>query len=275
MPPRWVTAIIVVFWLGATFWLVYRETTSGTRAGEAPPFVIDLTDEVSANTIAWTVVQNGERVGTGLSSVGRRPDRIFEFKSEFRFHDLNILKIVKFHKLASMYRVTADGHFRSLTAEVFLENSADPTLVISGRLEHGFVVPKVAARVGQHLIAVPFQQKIKVDEHGSILNPMHLVNKINGLREGQTWTIPLMDPLAGNFTGPTIRELEAKVLRDRLYWDKQDVACFRIDYREPGKQIAKARTWVRCRDGLVLQQEAQHLEREIVLIREKTLPRRP
>ena len=42
---------------------------------------------------------------------------------------------------------------------------------------------------------------------------------------------------------------------DTLKWDKKEVVCNVIEYRELGKEVA-ARTWVRKSDGLVLQQEA-------------------
>ena len=66
----------------------------------------------------------------------------------------------------------------------------------------------------------------------------------------------------------TVPMLEAEVIVDALPWHGQDapVTCYRIDYHEPGKKVT-ARTWVRRRDGLVLQQEAEHQGRRIILQR--------
>src|SRR5207253_2067046 len=57
MPPRWMTWAIVAFWLATTTWLVVREVAPRWRAGEPPPYTIDLTDEVSRQDIHWIVVQ--------------------------------------------------------------------------------------------------------------------------------------------------------------------------------------------------------------------------
>src|SRR5262245_32918639 len=121
MPPRWLTALIVAFWLGTTGWLVYRQVVDRVHSGEPPPFAIDLTDEVSANTIAWNVLQKGERIGMGRSWVRRRPDRTFEFRSEFRFHELSVMQTLRFKKMTSMYQVNSDGHFLALAAEVYFD----------------------------------------------------------------------------------------------------------------------------------------------------------
>lgn len=270
MPPRWLTALIVAFWLGTTGWLVYREVVDRVHSGEPPRFAIDLTDEVSSNTISWNVLQKGERIGMGRSWVHRRRDRTFVFRSEFRFHELSLLKVLKFKKMTSMYRVNSDGHFLALGAEVYLESSpfGIDMVEITGELLDGFVAPRVKLHTGDKFIEHNFKERIKVPERSSVLNPMHLVNKIHGLYEGQTWHIPLLEPLSVQLPGQGIRELKAEVSRDRLVWQEEDTSCFRIDYGEPGKR-AKARTWVRASDGLVLQQEAAHEGWEIVLEREK------
>ena len=51
-----------------------------------------------------------------------------------------------------------------------------------------------------------------------------------------------------------------------MTWGKKEVACLVIEYREPGKDVS-ARTWVRKSDGLVLQQEANHLGFAMILQR--------
>lgn len=268
MPARWVTLAIVAFWLGTTGWLIYRETVAQTRAGEPPSFTIDLTDEVSANTISWAVLDNEEKVGLGRSWVRRRADRTFELRSEFRLHDLNVLKALQFRKLKTMYRVDSAGHFRGMEAEVYLHHEVEPAITITGNLENDFFHPQVKARIAGKDFYLPLADRVRVPPHGSILNPMHLVNRIVGLREGQTWTIPLLDPLASRLPGQGIPRLEAEVDKARLPWHDEVPLCFRIDYREPGKKVT-ARTWVRTADGLVLQQEARHQGRYVVLQREK------
>ena len=69
----------------------------------------------------------------------------------------------------------------------------------------------------------------------------------------------------------TAGRTEAEVAAETLSWRNQEVPCFRIDYREPGKRVT-ARTWVRRQDGLVLRQEAEHLGKELILERDRQAP---
>jgi hypothetical protein len=118
---------------------------------------------------------------------------------------------------------------------------------------------------------------------GTVLNTMQPVNRILGLYEGKTWRIPWIDPLEAvlaSFPGlqqlsgpPRTHYLDAVVRADTLRWDNRDEDCWRIDYAEPGRKDS-ARTWVRRRDGLVLQQEARHDHLEMVLRRDPDRQRR-
>jgi hypothetical protein len=81
----------------------------------------------------------------------------------------------------------------------------------------------------------------------------------------------MLDPLGsaklpGAKAGQTMQSLIAEVKTGDLTWDKKKIACFVIEYAEPGKEPV-ARTWVRRSDGLVLQQEASHMGIDLVLER--------
>jgi hypothetical protein len=118
---------------------------------------------------------------------------------------------------------------------------------------------------------------VPVSAFGSVLNPMHPVNKLPGLREGQRWRIPKVDPmafaagtllanLAGDGGAPQF--LEAEVRTDTLNWNGLPSDCFLIEYREAGEKVT-ARTWVRRSDSLVLQQLAREPAMELVLVRQR------
>jgi hypothetical protein len=283
MPPRWMTWAVIVFWLATTGWMVYRETMPRLKAGEPPPFTIDLTDEVGANTISWTVLFQGEKVGLGHSSVIRLRDRTFQLHSEFRFTDdkkaaRNRLfsDVIGFNRMASMYRVNSQGELLALRSEIRVKDSI---VKIVGKVKDGFLVPRVTVGVLGLLekdMELPITQNVSLAHQGSIINPMHLINKISGLRDGQKWTIRILDakamikplgPLGGS-GALSVPYLEAEVSSDFLTWQDQEVPCFKIEYRQPGRRVT-ARTWVRRRDGTVLQQEAVHQDMEIVLQRDK------
>src|SRR4051794_32793685 len=64
MPPRWLSLVIVAFWMGTTGWLLWRDVWPMWRPGEPPAYTIDLTAEVhrAKPHIRWTVAQNDRYV---------------------------------------------------------------------------------------------------------------------------------------------------------------------------------------------------------------------
>jgi hypothetical protein len=267
MPPRWITATIIGFWLATTGWMLYHEASLRYRSGEPPPFGIDLTDEVDADTITWIVFEKGERVGMGKSIVHRRGDRTFKLSSDFHF-DKETLKFISFGKVTSEARVTAEGELLALKAEVEVElgllGAGKIKATVTGKVQNHYLTPEVKVESDKGEIKLPLSLKVKVP--GNVLNPMLLVNKYRGVRAGQSWPVPLLDPT--NFRDLSIPFVNAEVHEASLAWHGADVPCFRIDYREPGKKVT-ARTWVRQTDGLVLQQQAEHSGRELILQRDK------
>jgi hypothetical protein len=264
MPPRWITVTIIGFWLATTGWMLYQEVSLRYHAGEPPPFGIDLTDEVGANTITWSLLEKGERVGIGKSYVRRRGDRTFQLYSDFRFTES--LRFLSFKKVTSITHVTADGKLLGMSAEVEAEPPfvGEITARVQGQVDNGFLRPQVEVESAKGKIRLPLNEKVKVP--GNVLNPMLLVNKYQGIRAGLSWRVPLLNPTS--FNNLTIPFLDAEVSAATLAWHRKEVPCFRIDYREPGKKVT-ARTWVRQKDGLVLQQQAEHNGRQLILERDK------
>jgi hypothetical protein len=266
MPPRWLTLFILAFWAATTGWMVYREVLPRLRANDPPPFAIELTDEVNGPAIIWVVLENGKDIGSGASMVRRMPDRTFRLYSEFAFKDVNLIPTLKFRKLTSMYRVTAEGALREFeaTAQSPIGIGQDISIHVSGEVEDGFLSPQI------EVSGFPKVKGAKVQVPVNVLNPMHLLNKLRGVHEGQSWVIPLLDPVSANLPGqpaPEMPLVEGTVVADVLTWHAEEVPCFKIEYRPVGANRIVARTWVRQHDGLVLQQEAHHQGMQLVLQR--------
>jgi hypothetical protein len=123
-------------------------------------------------------------------------------------------------------------------------------------------------------VPLPKLNPVPVAAHGNVLNPLHPLNRLRGLRAGQHWVQPMVDPLllavsssvSSLLTPPAVGQLDADVEPTVLRWNDVEVLCWRIDYRERTAKVA-ARTWVRREDGLVLQQEASHAGMELILQR--------
>ena len=276
MPPRWLTWAIIAFWLGMTGWLAYQQYSLRLRAGEPPPFTIDLTDEVGANEISWNMLLDGKKQGQAYSSIKpRRSDSTFDLKSWFRVNDVQLAKSL--FKVISRYRINQKGELIEFEVNIVVEQGLNQEILtggtISGKVTEGKSRPEAwmflfgkKFKVDLSVLGLP--SEIKVSRN--FLNPMHLLNKVGGLHEGHEWPIQLME-IAG-LTSVSLPVLIAKVRADTLSWNGQDVPCFLIEYREPRKQKVHARTWVRQRDGLVLQQEAEYMGRKLLFQREERKP---
>lgn len=275
MPPRGFVVAIVAFWAAMSYVLIQKEIVPRWRAGMAPAYAIEVTDEAGSPQVLWHVFHKDKQIGHGTTQIRRQTDRTFEMSQRFRFEEFEInafFSSFAIKKLDSTYRVTREGELRGFTVacEATLQHggkgpSLDLTGELAGDVKDGFMEPRLKAFGNPVELGLG---KIAVDEHGSVLNPMHLLHRLPGLREGQRWKVPLLDPLKmfsakeifgqklPAFTsGPTF--LEAEVGRDELAWNRDKVDCLLVTYREPGKDEI-ARTWVRRADGLVLAQEARH-----------------
>src|SRR5262245_29149236 len=117
MPSRRAILGIVVLWLGATGWLIYREVWE--QAGQPPPFTIDLAAEVGAQEASWDVFCDGRDAGSARTSVRRTRGSLLmqcQFSPfNFRSHGLTV------KNLSSVSQVTPRGGIlREVSASVTL-----------------------------------------------------------------------------------------------------------------------------------------------------------
>jgi len=274
MPPRVVILLIVAFWLVTTVWLIYREVLPALQSGDSPPYSIDLADEVSAQTITWKVLKEGEEIGTVRTVVHRQPDRTFALEGDFKPRNLSILT-VNVQNLLSRYVVTRGGDLRVIAIQLdVVAGGKAIKLGVDGKVVNGMFTPVIRVEgAGASAYPVPKLGAVAVAGHGNVLNPLNPLNRLKGLRAGQHWQQPIFDPLlvavASLFATPPLRQLHAEVEPGMLVWNGSKEPCWKIDYRERSDKVA-ARTWVRREDGLVLQQEATHAGVELILQRDVT-----
>jgi hypothetical protein len=274
MPPRLITGAILAFWLVMTGWLIEREVVPMMLADVSPSFQPDLTDEIGSPVVAWTVLQDGKRLGSANSRVHAIDDRTFEFQSSMRFNQFTFGPL-NVQEIDHMYRVSEDQKLLTVTTKLvgkLLLGNSDFTLEMKGEVINDELQPRLFLNKDEITLDIG---KIKFVQKGNFVNPMHLLNRLRGLREGKTWTINLPDLQGGannEFMGDLIKRvggpsvLIAEVTTDTLAWDHKEVACYKIEYHEPGKEVT-VRTWVRKTDGLVLQQDTSQFGFDLVLQR--------
>jgi hypothetical protein len=220
------------------------------------------------------------------------PDDTFELHSRVKRLEWGQLGLfyIELLNMSSEYRVTRDGRLRDLAADATISGKGiGPFQGLRGRAQ-AHVKGKVANRQFTAQVAVNLNgatvdlplEPVEVSSQGSVLNPLHPINRVLGLHKGQHWQMPLVNPLNDSLMallkkdpaaelllrGQTgVRSLQAEVLPDTklLNWKGQDVPCLVIEYR--GEDVV-ARTWVREGDGVVLRQELTLWGDQVILERE-------
>jgi hypothetical protein len=144
---------------------------------------------------------------------------------------------------------------------------------LTGEVRQGRFFPHLRAEIPEELAREADLPPVEVSHHGSVLLPLHPVNRIQGLRPGQTWRMPLVDPLADSLAvmrpglGSGPRFLAARVLPELQMLPQQprqqgrngipkrhtSASCLVIEYQD---EEMSARTWVEEDTGRVLLQEA-------------------
>ena len=293
MPPRWLSVPIIVFWLATTGWLFYQDVWPSLLPGQAPPFTIDLEDEVQTQQahIHWSVFYNDRPYLQAETWVEPNPaDETFALQARVRplatgpkdeagaaapFGGL-----VQLRKSTSVYRVARNGDLRSVSVEFTVEAHAGALIVpgdgsLSGEVKDGQFHSRL--RLSSPLLSGKTIEKelepVAVSTHGSVLSPLHPVNRIAGLRPGQTWRLPLVDPIKDALTALATGEpgqeivVSARVLPQTqiLTWNNQPTECLVVEYQ--GDDVS-ARTWVQVGTDLVLRQESERDGERLAMQRE-------
>lgn len=300
MPSRTTSLVIVLFWIGTTGWFVHRELWPALFPSDAPPFVIDLGDEItshfaghrSRSDALWALYRNDELIGMAETRLRYiKEDNTFEMETRVRDLKMKGLVSVEIPELINAYRINRQGELRglrltgSMTIKV-LGFSYSGSMEFTGEVKEnqlfrsGFVDLPGLGKVHPKLAPIEAPK-------GSILNPMHPVPKVR-VRPGHRWRMPVMDPLADALEPvlqAVVEELrpgqpidwkkllptrsnymDATVLDERveIEYNQVKTTCFVIEFRGDGRT---ARTYVRESDGAVMRQEAFAQGERITLIR--------
>jgi hypothetical protein len=287
MPPRWLSVAIVAFWLATTGWLFYQDVWLWLPSGQPPPYTIALEDEVQQSPVPWTAFYKESpflHVETAVKF--NKEDDTFDLIAKVRpLRDSHGADpsggVLAITSMKSVYRVTRQGGLRAVSidfaSEAHLGVAVPGQGSLTGQVRDGRFFSHLHASIdatslfsGQTIDRD--LDPVAVSAHGSVLSPLHPVNRIAGLRPGQTWRMPLVDPVADAFaslipdgTGEILLTAAVRPQPETLTWNGKPVACLVIDYKGGG---FTAVTWVQVGSGLVLRQESEHHGEKIALQRD-------
>jgi len=297
MPPRFIVAIIVAFWVGSIGYLIYEEYYPWWRTDAPPPFLIELADEASPLAAQWSIYRGNQKIGSASTIMTCLKDDTVELASTIENLDLNSgvpplniqVKIIKHH---TVQRVTREGHLVTLFSRLHFVVSGIGLRVeirstVNGTVRDGklHATSKLDSPLGKSTHEL---EPIPV-EMGSVLNPMQPISKVR-VRPGQHWKITNIDPLgevlnvsflqhfqqATNDRGRPIklkvdtpRTLLARVDADPRPWTYggTTTSCLVIEYRSDDREVTGS-TWVSAADNKVLRQEITSFGDKLVMERE-------
>jgi hypothetical protein len=292
MPSRLTTTAIIAFWLATTYWYVSRDLWPRLTAPAPPPYVIDLADEAlrQAVPIRWSLWRNGKKVTPIRTSVKYdKFDDSFEMSAsmssvvEFELFG----QTIKIKKVEDNYRVNRAGQLLGFATTI-----GGSIQSYSFELQIDATVTKGEAQIRCRLESPAGVLEPKVPPYpitqAGVFNPLHPVNRIQGVRPGMKWTLPLVDPvsdarwfalqalvpselgqpLSQLTSSTTVKMLRAEVVGPKVLASSpptNPVECNVIEYQGDGYS---AKTWLRVSDGAVMRQEATVSGEELVLERE-------
>lgn len=246
-------------------WIVQRQ-----KDGESKPYpVFDAT--------TW-VENDDEDVYSLNANLDARKDP--------KYQPVKVAEFFTIDRINSAYRVNRVGQLLSLESTVQLHFNPELSLLHHLFLKrpkpapNGLRTEKIHLRIWGEVrerrfyarcrvelasLGKPMQldlPAVDVSYTGSVLMPLHPLSHIRGLRQGQSWRQPLVDPLRDalasvpGFSGG-VRWLNAHVLPrpQMLEQDGSATSCLMIEYTNDENEVM-GRTWVEWDGERVLQQEA-------------------
>ena len=269
MYSRWYSAAVVVLWLSAMSWLVIEKVLPTMMVGEPPSYRTILQSRSREPPVAWKMTFDGRELGWALCSTLRKPDNLTEIHSQVHFDQLPLrqmtpgwlrLLLRSVEKPAARLQMdvrstlTIDplGRLTDFDSTVWFA-PYDDAIKLKGTVDGKLLRLEVSSGDFSYSTEADIPQNALV---GDALSPQ---TQLPGLREGQTWSVPVYSPLRP--PNNPLEILQATVQRcEPIIWNKRTEQTWLVVYRRDSgfglgsDKTPQGRLWVR-RDGTVLKQQ--------------------
>ncbi|MFQ3593816.1 MAG: hypothetical protein SNJ82_11615 [Gemmataceae bacterium] len=276
MPPRWFCMLILILWMFTTAKLLRDDLLPHLLPGTPPTFTIDLVEETDNQKMytPWTLYKDDMKWMNVRTRVEKPERDLFELSAEYLPLERGTMAHINgmnIKRMFSAYRVNPEGELRGIRVEIQGQTEIpalkdllkapkiDLELSIEGQVVDGKMAPRVKGK------GLGFEKEYQLPEvavprGGGLLQPLHPVNRIRGLRPGQTWSVPLFDSVSDSLSSfhsaPAVPKRLRAIVRPQPerfeHGRRASEECYVIDYRNDEIQAA---TWVSTSTGLVLLQE--------------------
>lgn len=282
MPRRWVSLAIIVFWLGMMGWLTGRELWQ--RFGARPKLHETLAASAQAGPVHWLITEivhseqplregqapEEKPLGTAITEV-----KLDQHNGKFRLSQtvhlgrfFNTEQTLGFPITLEMNARADVNLFGKLQELKF--HAQVPELKISGDVvgkPHGPHELQVAGIFRFDSIERTVDNTIPYDGTDVILSSLCPLDRMPGLKPGQTWKTPMVDPvetlMSQSFSQPGLMAPEISrpavtvTVWDQpqgLLWNGAYTTCLVMEAVQGGRSM---KVYVRQSDGLVLRQTAE------------------
>jgi len=258
MPSRFVSLVILIYWLIAAFCLLAWDVIPELGAGYPPDLrAMALAGEPS-RSVRWNVqVVDDPRfpdvrrmVGEALTGSRRRPDGWFELTSQVQLDADGLMKGTAFLTRSSIqldidshYLVEPSGNLHSFTLDVKSHDSTETLIQIKGQLKGKKM------EIVSHGPVEMLNKKMEIDyqPRGVLQDVLGPLDRLPGLRVGQRWESQMVNPFTGQVSSVRVEVARRKFINwngnlENTYEVVQNMAPLAM------------RTWVRL-DGVILRQE--------------------
>lgn len=274
--------VVVLFWMATMTWLMVDKVLPPLERGDPPTFrsACGILDP-KAPPIGWTVEWNDRPIGWAASRVVKPSSGLLQICSRVHFDRWPLEEMLPVW-LRSVLQ-DAVKTFDSLAMDAYNELDVDPLNRLVGFCSTIQIKRNPQAIVVQGTIEGN-RLKLEIDAGGLKYTPAdHIIpadtllgnelapqTTFAGLRIGQTWTVPVYNPLEPD---NLMDVLEATVRSsETMKWNGATVDVLVVVYRsDPGGALAPSRTpretlWVRP-DGTVLRQETWLFNSQLTFVR--------
>jgi hypothetical protein len=271
MPSRLATLAIVLFWLGTSALLFQREIWPRLEPGAAPPFALYETDDSQPSILpgrwaAWHSGLNGKPVRYTITTsvVHHDKNKEDEFELIARLETPqpeNVKKPLSLIRLETAYWVHRRRMVRFETSAAFRSTGSGPQSEINA--EYTGAVKDGVCSIRREKTIKPQSDaekiELEVSRTGTVLMPLHPLDRMEGLKGGHHWGLHLLDPTdstsaAADTAPPRLVWVNAEVRRDpeKLRHAGGEIRrCWVVEYSGDGGEVGGS-TWVDVADARVL-----------------------
>ncbi len=269
MYSRWVNWAIVLLWLAAMGWLLKCKVLPTFEVGDPPDQqeIVDLLP--SEPPVGWTLAMNGRNVGWALTTISRQPEGMIKVGSHVHFDEVPLSQLTPGWLQTLLQSVDQPSMKQAMDARsVLYLNSrgrltrfestvgmdvADDFISLTGEVVGSQVL--LAVRAGEFV----YRSEAYLPNGALMGDALQPQTRLPGLRQGQTWTVPVYSPLRPPNSPMEILHAEVED-EDILPWNGRMERVWLVVYKtDPGasllnRQEARGKLWV-SREGDVLRQE--------------------